>query len=95
MAGFREDSGGLSGLLRWTGQPDDDAAHRTILTWLEKAVTSGFLGPSDSLSNRMKGNLGEFVAYRIGQNYVLPMSKWPSQQTVGIRCPTFQGLIST
>ena len=70
MSGFREDSGRSSGWTKWTGHPDDDAAHHTILTWLEEAVTSGFLGPSDSLSNRTKGNLGEFVAYRIGRSYV-------------------------
>lgn len=70
MPGFREDTVSSSGLSKWTGDPDDDAAHRTILAWLKEAVTSGFLGPSESLSNRMKGNLGEFIAYRIGRSYV-------------------------
>ena len=58
------------GLCSWRGNPDDDAAHRKILHWLSQAVTSGFLKPTEPMSNQIKGNLGEFIAYRIGQSYV-------------------------
>ena len=70
MPGFKESSGGVTGWLRWQGDPDDDAAHQTILRWLQQAVTSDFLRDTVSLSNRVKGNLGEFIAYRIGKSYV-------------------------
>ena len=33
-------------------------------------MSSNFLGSQTSLSSRVKGNLGEFIAYRIGKNYV-------------------------
>ena len=60
----------MPGWLGWEGDPDDDAAHRTVLNWLEKVVTDCFLGPTEPLSNAVKGNLGEFIAYRIGESYV-------------------------
>ena len=71
MPGFKNDSGGIAGWLEWEGDPDDDAAHQTILMWLQRAVTAGFLKSTAALSNRVKGNLGEFIAYRIGKSYVL------------------------
>ena len=40
MPGFRKRSGGVPGWLAWEGDPDDDAAHGTILDWLETAVTA-------------------------------------------------------
>ena len=70
MPGFRENADGTTGWLSWEGDPDDDAAHQTILTWLQGAVTAGFLEPTEPLSNAVKGNLGEFIAYRIGESYV-------------------------
>ena len=70
MPGFRKRSGGVPGWLAWEGDPDDDAAHGTILDWLETAVTAGFVESEDTLSNQVKGNLGEFIAYRIGKSYV-------------------------
>ena len=70
MPGFREKGDGTTGQLSWEGDPDDDAAHQTILTWLQGAVTAGFLKPTDPVSNIVKGNLGEFIACRIGESYV-------------------------
>ena len=70
MPGFRENADGTTSWLSWEGDPDDDAAHQTILTWLQGAVTAGFLEPTEPLSNAVKGNLGEFIAYRIGESYV-------------------------
>ena len=70
MPGFRNNAGSATGWLAWEGDPDDDAAHRTILGWLRGAVTAGFLKNNGSLSNRVKGNLGEFIAYCIGKSYV-------------------------
>ena len=70
MPGFRDNSGDIAGWSAWAGDPDDDAAHQTILAWLQSSVTAGFLDVTGCLSNRVKGNLGEFIAYRIGKNYV-------------------------
>ena len=70
MSGFRKNSNHIQGCLAWEGDPDDAAAYNTILNWLESATNSGFLKPSESFSNRLKGNLGEFIAYQLGKNYV-------------------------
>ena len=40
MPGFRENANSTAGRLSWEGDPDDDAAHQTILTWLQDAVTA-------------------------------------------------------
>ena len=69
MLGFKNNAGAVTGWLAWEGDPDDDAAHQTILGWLQSAVTAGFLGAGDPLPNPVKGNLGEFIAYRIGKTY--------------------------
>ncbi|MCY4108799.1 MAG: hypothetical protein OXG11_07205 [Chloroflexi bacterium] len=60
----------MTGWTEWRGTPDDGAAHQTILTWLQNAVTAGFLDQTQPLSQRVKGNLGEFIAYWIGKSYV-------------------------
>ena len=70
MPGFRNSSGSMTGWLAWEGDPDDDAAHGTILSWLQGALTTGFLGGHGSISNRVKGNLGEFIAYCMGRSFV-------------------------
>ena len=70
MSGFKSNSYGVTGWLAWEGDPDDDAAHQTTLTWLQSVVTGGFLKSSETLSNAVKGNLGEFVAYKIGEGFV-------------------------
>ena len=70
MTGFKDNSGGVTGWVAWEGEPNDDAAHQTILGWLQSAVGTGFLEEEASLSNRVKGNLGEFIAYSIGKSYV-------------------------
>ena len=70
MPGFESNSYGVPGWLAWEGEPDDNAAHQTILEWLQDTVTAGFLSSSESLSSAAKGNLGEFIAYRIGGGYV-------------------------
>ena len=74
MPGFRNNSDSVTGWVAWEGDPNDDAAHQTILGWLQSAVTASFLEEKDSLSNRVKGNLGEFIAYYIGKSYVLILS---------------------
>ena len=70
MTGFKDNSGGVTGWVAWEGDPNDDAAHQLILGWLQRAVAAGFLEEKGSLSNRVKGNLGEFIAYYIGKSYV-------------------------
>ena len=70
MSGFKNNRGDVVGWLAWEGDPDDDAAHQTILVWLQDLNAPGFLEGQTSLSNRVKGNLGEFIAYCIGTTYV-------------------------
>ena len=68
MPGFTENSGDAIVWLAWVGDPDDDTAHLTILNWLKSAIGSPsfFLSPTASLPVTTKGNLGEFIAYKIG-----------------------------
>ena len=70
MAGFRINPNGGTGVLAWEGDPDDDAAHQKILDWLRAAEPVGFLDPTEPLSNITKGNLGEFITFKIGKNHV-------------------------
>ena len=70
MSGFRKNQDSTIDWSLWEGDPDSDAAHQTILQWLESAATSGFLTSTQSLSPAIKGNLGEFTAYQIGSNFV-------------------------
>ena len=70
MPGFESNSHGVPGQVSWTSNPDDDFAHRTILHWLQNAITNGYLNSSEPLSNATKGNIGEFVVYKIGESYV-------------------------
>ncbi len=74
MPGFAESSGGAIGWLVWVGDPDDDSAHLTILDWLRNAISSPsvFLSPTASLPATTKGNLGEFIAYKIGAVHFFP-----------------------
>jgi hypothetical protein len=70
MTGFRfarEDDGAR---VVWEGNPDHQSAHNTILGWLITTVTSGFVSGAGTITNSMKGNLGEFIAYKIGESYV-------------------------
>ena len=57
------------GLAAWAAYPDDDTAHRTILSWLQQAVNGNFIQNGSPLSTRIKGNLGEFIVYQIGKSY--------------------------
>ena len=70
MTGFKDSSSDAIGWRLWEGDPNDEAAHHSILAWLQATVTAGFLQPTEPLSNAIKGNLGEFIAYRIGESYV-------------------------
>ena len=69
MAGFKSRSSGFVGWLKWNTDPDDDAAQRTMIKWLSCVVPAGFLSVESDFSNRIKGNLGEFIAYKIGREY--------------------------
>ena len=70
MSGFRINPNGEAEVLAWEGDPDDDSAHQKMLDWLRVAEPAGFLDASDSLSNRTKGNLGEFITYKIGTKHI-------------------------
>lgn len=70
MAGFRIGSNSINGIWAWEGYPNDDDAHRRILDCLHAAVSVGFLDPLEPLSNRTKGNLGEFISLIVGKDHV-------------------------
>lgn len=70
MAGFKKSPSSLAGWSHWQSNPDADTAHESLLGWLKDTVTSGFLQPTEALTNPTKGNLGEFIAYRIGKEFV-------------------------
>ena len=71
MPGFKLSHESTTGWLLWIGDPDDNQAHRIILAWLRSALVD-FLAPGTPLSNRTKGNLGEFIAYCIGRHHIHP-----------------------
>jgi hypothetical protein len=50
----------------WAGKPDSQAAHNQLLTALQAAGTI-FLAPTTALTDRRKGNLGEFIALTVGR----------------------------
>ena len=73
MSGFQRLASSAEGVAPWCGDPDDDAAHQAVLAWLQADVAPGtFLAPGSKVSNRVKGNLGEFVTYRLGWYLVFP-----------------------
>ena len=70
MLGFAKTQPSQAGFSAWRPHPDDAAAHRVLLQWLSNAVGALFLAEGESFTNAIKGNLGEFIAYQIGNNYV-------------------------
>ena len=70
LSGFTNNSGVMPGWLAWKGDPDDNAAHQRLLDWLVPVVGVSFWKDHVPVSNRVKGNLGEFIAYSIGKHYV-------------------------
>ena len=56
--------------MAWEPDPSANAAHATILGWLMGSVPSAFLTATEPVSNSVKGNLGEFIAYRIGSSFI-------------------------
>ena len=70
MPGFIPRSMPEEGWVAWTGDPDDDAAHLAVLGWLREAVDGRFPPVEVPLPRAIQGNLGEFIAYRIGRNHV-------------------------
>lgn len=46
----------------WVGDPDCQAAHELILDLLQKKKAAPFLPSGTSVTNSIKGNIGEFVA---------------------------------
>jgi hypothetical protein len=54
-----------SGISVWRGDPDCQAAHDEIVAHL-RARAANFVHPNEAAENRRKGNLGEHIAFRIG-----------------------------
>ena len=53
-------------IRRWRGVPNCDGTHAFILEQL-RAIGCAFLAPAQVLSLIQVGNLGEFIAYCVGQ----------------------------
>ena len=70
MPGFKHNRGEVFGYVLWTGDPDDVAAHQFILNHLSSRANAAVLSAHQPLSNPIKGNLGEFIAYSLGKHYV-------------------------
>ena len=70
MPGFLPRPMPEEGWVAWTGDPDDDAAHLTVLGWLLEAADGRLPPVQVPLPPAVQGNLGEFIAYRIGRDYV-------------------------
>lgn len=57
------------GIVLWTGNPDCDAGHGSVLAWLRECGHT-FLVEADLSDNRLKGNLGEAVTFHVGHDYM-------------------------
>lgn len=62
-------STGEDATLLWLGNPDCDAAHRSLLAWLIDCGAP-FLTPELASNSRVKGNLGESIAFVVGYDHV-------------------------
>jgi hypothetical protein len=60
----------------WLGDPDCDAAHQVILDWLGKRVAR-FLTGEESVISSVKGNIGEAIAFVVGQEHKFAMEDFP------------------
>ena len=68
MSSFaRHDTGGV---VLWVGDPDCQAAHDAILHWLQENCPL-FSTESAEDDNILRGNLGETIAFCVGDWYVL------------------------
>lgn len=66
--GMQFSSADNGGIRYWRGNPDCQAAHDELLGHL-KTRNAPFLGVTDVLGTRRMGNLGEHIAFRIGDAY--------------------------
>jgi len=64
-----------NGVKMHTGDPHCDAAHATLLQGL-KALGTNFIGPTETISNSQKGNLGEFITFQIARGVFGPHKKY-------------------
>lgn len=56
-----------SGVTLWFGNPDCQAAHDGLIAELRNH-TEGWLPASESLNQRLVGNLGEFISFFVGHS---------------------------
>ena len=70
MPGFRGTRVPQEGWVAWVANPDDDAAHAAVLACLSLTVDGRFPVVEVPLSHSIRGNLGEFITYQIGREYV-------------------------
>jgi hypothetical protein len=65
MGGFSRQS--IDDVELWVGCPDCQSAHESILRRLRK-FTQAFLGTRSEVTNSHRGNLGEFIAFCLGES---------------------------
>jgi hypothetical protein len=71
MNGFCFRNSGAAEISVWLGEPDCDAAHVGLRDKLASIVAK--FDPTATLDNRLQGNLGEFIAFFVGEAaYGLP-----------------------
>lgn len=58
----------VSEVVLWVGQPDCQAAHDYLLLRMED-MGADYLMSESAVSNSIKGNIGEFVAFDIGRQH--------------------------
>ena len=69
----------------WAGNPDCQAAHDYLLMRLTHIVGGQFRARGNALTNRIKGNLGEFTAFWVGRDG--PHSSWSHVFTLNCHQP--------
>jgi len=57
-----------TGVIIWVGNPDCQAAHVAVLGWL-KVHCKRFITVSGTLSEAIKGNLGEAISFYVGSTF--------------------------
>ena len=64
MTGFASSHSNES--VGWRCHPSPSHAHQALLACLRRLTDGAFLSPGTALSDRRKGNLGEFVSFFVG-----------------------------
>ena len=70
---FQQDN--VNGVVVWTGQPDCQAAHNWLLTWLSQHALPFLPHPPEQLSFSMQGNLAETLSMCVAWQFRQPSQR--------------------